>query len=477
MTLLPEPQAPRRKLPRLWAAAATYFAGSVGLQAINFLAQPLFANLMPPSDVAYIAVFLFWSTLFGLIISMQVGSSLNNVVSAYGAADVRDHLSSYVSGFTAIAVLIGLVAALAPQEWIGPTGLSRPYLVAAVAAGWCTAVVNSAISEAVALARPAAYLRLSAGVVVGGVVLGIILVLLLPEQRALGRILGYVLASFGVAAVFLLGLRWRPSYRIRRHLVFAVAITAPLLLHEILSLLINQSNRIFLLNSVGAEQTGVFTFAWSMGAIVALAGAALNNAWLPWYFRQLDAGNEQEVTRQGRRVIWLIGLATAILALASPEVLRLVGSAYAGGAKLIPFAVTFGLLTFLFNYAGNYVIYRRRTRLLLFASVPAAALNISLNVLIIPLYGVMGAVIATAVASLLLTAVAVGMNLLVLGSRHLPIGSLLAVVVIAGLALLATELLLDTWALRWSLAAVLGLATAGFGMRYWPSAMRGRATR
>lgn len=467
MTASPEKPRVRRRAPALVVAAASYFAGTVGLQAINFLAQPLFANLMPPGDVAYVAVFLFWATLFGLLISMQVGSSLNNVVSVHGVAHLRDHLNSFVTAFTLAAALLAVVALVIPQPWIDATGLSRPYVLLAVGSGWCTAVVNSGLSQAVALSRPKTYVGLSAGVVAGGVALGIALVLLLPDQRALGRILGYVVASLAVAVVVLVGIRWQPTRRLGTHLGFAVAITSPLLLHEVLSLLINQSNRIFLVHGVGNDQTGVFTFAWSMGSVVALAGTAVNNAWLPWYFRQLDAGNEREVVRQGRRVLWLVGTSTAMLILVSPEVLRLVGHAYASGAGLIPFSVAAGLLTFVFNYASNYVIYRRRTALLLFASIPAAALSLLLNSILIVPYGLMGAAVATVLASLLLVIIVVGLNAFVLRARHLTFGGILAVVCLAGLALLATEVLLSRVDIRWVSAGALGAVGVAILVRYW----------
>lgn len=453
----------------LWASAASYFAGTVGLQALNFLAQPLFANLMPPSEMAHVAVFLFWSTLLSLIIGMQVGSGLNNVISVHGRDAVHRHLNSYINASTMLALIIGVLLAVAPDQWTSLTGLSRPYLLLAVASGWCLAVVNSALSRAIALSRPATYVKVNAGVVLGAITLGLALMWLMPDQLALGRILGYVGASLAVAILFLIRLPWRPTHRIRAHLAFAVTITSPLLLHEVLSLLINQSSRVFLLHSVGSEQTGVFTFSWAMGGVALLAGAALNNAWLPWYFERMDAGGEAEILSQGRRVIWLMGTATPILILISPDILLFVDAEYAGGAALIPVAAAVGLLGFLFNHAANYVIYCRRTKLLLFASIPAAAINLGLNSALVPLFGNWGAATAIAAANLFLAGATIVLNLLVLKGRHLAIGSIAAVVGVAGMSLAATQLLLPHIAARWVLAGLLGLIAVAAFARHLPS--------
>lgn len=440
-----------------WRSAATYFGGAIGIQAVNFIAQPLFANLMPPSEVALVAVFLFWSSLVGLLVSLQLGTSLNNVISLHGDDAISAYFNSFVTFFTLVTVAAVAVVAVLPDSWILLSGLPKPLFILATAAGWGTAVTNAAMSRTVASRQPAAYIRLSAGVTVGGIIAGLILVLAMPAQPGLGRIIGVLVATFAAAVVFLIRYRWRPGRDFRSHLAFGVAITAPLLLHEVLSLLINQSNRIFLVNAVGAEQTGVFTFAWTMGSVVALAGVAVNNAWIPWYFRALDAADTAEVIRQGKRVVWLMGLGTTLLVLVSPEVLLLVNKAYAGGAALIPIAVATGLLTFLFNFAGNAVVYHRRTPLLLWASVPAAAINLSANAALVPQFGVLGAILATTSANAVLMVIAMVIHRWVLKAHHLSMWSVAAVLAITAAATGTSELLLTQPLWRWSVAIALSV--------------------
>ncbi|MHB1173343.1 MAG: lipopolysaccharide biosynthesis protein [Lacisediminihabitans sp.] len=448
-----------------WAAAAWYTVGTLAIQAANFIAQPVFANLMTPAEIGLVSGYLFWMTLMGLLIGLQLNATLNNALTTFGAAGVRGYVSTVVRLYALPTALLIAVFLVAPGFWEVQLALPRSYLLLAIANGVVFAIGNLAASHAVAMGRRRRFLALSASNTLGAIAIGLVLVLLKPEDRAMARVLGYLVA--GVVVALGVALRsGRPGPFERRHVPFALAIALPLLVHEVLFLVANQSNRVFLLRLSGEAQTGIFSFAFSMGNIAAIAAIAINSAWTPWYFARTAAGDDEAVRVNGRRLTLLFGLGVGAVTLVSPDVIMfLAGPPYWPGARIIPLFILSGLLTFTFNFAANYVIFRRRTSMLLGISAGAVAISVGLNLLLIPQWGIVGAALATVASTTWLAGATMVVDRFVLRSRNLPYGTLLATVALASSAVAVTYAAFDLPVVRLAAAAAVGVATATWAGR------------
>lgn len=447
------------RLQTFWSTAVWYLGGAAAIQLVNFLAQPVFALLMTPGEWGTTATYVFWMTAFGLVIGFQAQSALNNVRTTYGEARLGAYIAAVVPWYVVPVGVLVVAIGVAPDFWSRTLGLSSGYLLLAVGNGILFAVTAMAMGHALTLGKRQSYLALSITSTLLPLALGLVLVLLMPSERAFARILGYLFGSALVSLVVVLRLRRVRPVRDRALLLFGLAIAVPLLCHEVLFLVMNQSNRVFLSTLVDSEAAGVFAFAFGVGNISVVAATAVNSAWTPWYFTHTQSEENDRVRRTGSQLVLLFGTAMAALALISPEGLRLITrSAYWDGALVVPVLIVAGHFLLVFNISANYAIYVRRTPLVLLVSATGCVLNLVLNITLIPRWTIVGAAIASLAATAWL---AVAMTLL---SRfHLRAPNLPEAAIAGSLALTGGALVLE-WAardlvlLRFAVAAALLLA-------------------
>ena len=189
---------------------------------------------------------------------------------------------------------------------------------------------------------------------------------------------------------------------IRAPLVRALlAYGLPLMLLESLGLVLRLSDRYLIEALMGVEALGQYAASYNLvGYLDIIVLAALVQAVRPMYM-QIFEGEGEPATRaflhRGLHLYLVLGLPfVAVFSLVSPHLLAfLAGQAYAPGTVVIPL-ITFSFLlegTMHFLAAGLYIA--KETRALMVWGGIATALNLALNVLLIPHFGLLGAASVT----------------------------------------------------------------------------------
>lgn len=443
------------RLQTFWSTAAIYLGGSAAIQALNLVAQPAFALFLSPAEWGVAATYLFWMTAFGLVIGFQAQSALNNVRVEHGDAALPIYIRSVMPWYAVPVLVLLAVLAVAPGFWSRVLGLSAGYLVLAVINGVLFAIAAMGMGHAVTLGHRRRFLGLSIALTLVPLLLGFVMVWLLTDN-ALARIVGYFAGTafvVGYQAVLAAGVRVRPD---RALVGFGIAITLPLLAHELVYLVLSQANRVFLSTLVDEEAAGVFAFAFSLANVVVIAATAVNSSWTPWYFQQSKERQHDRVRRTGAQLLLGFGTVVGAACLISPEGLRLITrAAYADGAVVLPALIVCGQMLLVFNLMANYAIYRQRTRLVLAVSGGAAVVSVVLNLTLIPRWTLVGAAVASLAASAWL---AVGMTWVAchhLKSPDLPERAALASLLVIGGSLAVTWWAFEHPLLRFSLSALM----------------------
>lgn len=461
------------RLQGFWSTAALYLGGSAVIQAINLLAQPVFAVFLTPAEWGAAATYLFWMTAFGLVIGYQAQSALNSVRLVHGGAAMTTYIRSVLPWYCVPTVVLLGVLAVAPGFWGRTLGLSAGYLALAVVNGVLFAINAMGMGHAVTLGLRRRFLGLSVASTLVPLAVGFVLVALLADN-ALARILGYFVGTAAIVAwqtIRVLGVRVRPEPAL---VGFGLAIVLPLLAHELIYLVLSQANRVFLSALVDQEAAGVFAFAFSLANVVVIAATAVNSSWTPWFFQHSEKCEHDLVRRTGAQLLLGFGALVGVATLVSPEGLRLITrESYGGGATVLPALVVCGQLLLVFNLMANHAVYLQRTRLVLAVSSVAAVISVVLNITLIPRWEIVGAALASLAASAWL---ALGMTWV--SCRHLRSPNLPGVAALVSLVLAGGCLGITWWAfelpeVRFVVAAVLLLlALAGVLRQRRPGAPR-----
>lgn len=156
---------------------------------------------------------------------------------------------------------------------------------------------------------------------------------------------------------------------------------------------------------LGLAAVGIYTAAYAFMDAINLVAAAMNRAWVPQFTRAHGRPEEREfVGRSITYFILAIASMSAAMAVLAPTVVRLLDPKYAFAAEIVQILPLAGLFQGLYYVYVAVLFFYKENRLVPVITIVSAILNIVLNLLWLPKFGLIGAVWATVVAYALLIA-------------------------------------------------------------------------
>lgn len=241
----------------------------------------------------------------------------------------------------------------------------------------------------------------------------------------------------------------------------------PLTFSYLFGLVVAGSDRFFIAWLMDESAVGVYAVAYALAdRTLTILFNWVGMATVPLAFSALASGGEEaarQVMNDAIKNLILLALpAAAGLAAAAPQLAAvLVGPEFrATTAHIVPWIALAGVLNGLMvHYAAHAFLITRRTRALLLTTVLAAAVNVALNLLLIPLWGLDGAIAAT------IAAYGVGLAARLLWMRRrFPIPLALPDLLkgLTGCALMWAALAAVPWPATW--AGLAGAVTSGIAV-------------
>jgi O-antigen/teichoic acid export membrane protein len=427
----PAPAAP------LGRAAAIYVAAELGARLAWFGLVLGLGCLLSQRD------FGAWSLLMALVGLLEIGLTLGlhgpAIRWTYDHSEQRYRRVLFTLLITWLAITLPLLLGL---DRLGLLGFHR--LVdqlgwashGRVALGLAWAGAASAIPLAFLAARQRAggYAGLRIATVLAPTA-GVLVVLALGQRSTASVLTGQLLAALPVALVALaLGFRASTPVFLRSELRPLLAFALPVAPHMLAQWVLSWSDRWLLERLMDLEAVATYHMAYLPGLGMLLLGGALNRAWYPLLFRELEGVDRAEAQggepafssagsgllaatteegragwercrRQARAFVLLLVAVGAGVALWGGELLRwLPLQGYEGSPGLVALVVLGTTAASLYLPAMNQLYHHRHTGPIPWLTGLAAALNLGLNLLLIPRIGVLGAALATALAYLVLAA-------------------------------------------------------------------------
>lgn len=434
-----------QKIRELSKNLAIYGLGDVAIQAINFLLLPIYVRYLTPVDYGILAILGSVEAVTKLFFRWGVDGSFMRFW--YDCPDdrSRQRLASTLFFFLLAVngVLLVLAAAGAPllSRRLGAPGYAlalQLVLLNTFAIGFTFIPFHVLRMEKrsrefslLAFARSAATLMLRMALVIG---LGM-------------GVMGVVVADIAVSAVLLVVMvRWfapliRPVFS-RTVLRESLAFGLPRVPHGFAQQVIAVGDKFVLTAFVPLAQIGLYSMGVSVGLIQKLFLAAFEYAWAPFYYATVREPDAQRVfstvTTYG---VAILALTTAGLSAIAADLLDVVThgqyTAAAGVVAWTSIGVFFQGVYLLTSIGLNIT---KNTQYYPVSTAVAAAINIGLNVVLIPRLGIMGAAYANGVAYATQAGIAY-----VLSQRFYPIhyeyGRLTRVIAAAAVAYAAARLI------------------------------------
>jgi O-antigen/teichoic acid export membrane protein len=150
---------------------------------------------------------------------------------------------------------------------------------------------------------------------------------------------------------------------------------------------------------LGLAAVGIYILAYAFMDAINLVAASMNRAWVPQFTRAHGRPEEREfVGRSITYFILAIASMSAAMAVLAPTVVRLLDPKYAFAAEIVQILPLAGLFQGLYYVYVAVLFFDQENRLVPVITIVSAILNIALNWLWLPKFGLVGAVWATVVA-------------------------------------------------------------------------------
>lgn len=267
------------------------------------------------------------------------------------------------------------------------------------------------------------------------------------DDPVTGAVLGLLAGSLLVAAAALLwvSLASRGGQLQGGYLKYAIRFGGPLVPATIAGTALNLIDRALIQGILGAEATGLYSFAYNIGQVMNLGMLSALQAFSPRFVMAQDDDNTAAIGRDWTRMgIGLLALGIGLVLFAREAAYILGGDRFLVALPVVPWAVLGYVLRASAGMFAQYAIYRRRTELNAAGTVVAAIANVGLNLWLIPRYGYIAAAWTTAASFGLLLVWNWAAARFVLGDALLPTTAWLPTVLCACVSLPLLHKLLST---------------------------------
>ncbi|WP_028973453.1 lipopolysaccharide biosynthesis protein [Spirochaeta cellobiosiphila] len=184
-------------------------------------------------------------------------------------------------------------------------------------------------------------------------------------------------------------------------LIQSLKYSLPLVPHHLSGWLVGMVDRLFLNNLKTTAVVGVYNVGYQFANIISTISSAVNNAYKPWFFLEMEKGDK------GRKriisfALFLCSIYSIMglgIGLFSSDLLKImVAESFREGWKVIPFLASSFVFIGFYNTTVN-TLFLEKTYLVPMVTISSGILNVILNTILIPKYGMIGAGLASQIAN------------------------------------------------------------------------------
>lgn len=378
-------------------AGIWYTVSSIALRAVSIVTAPIFTRLLTPGDYGKFNNFFSWQTIlacvFGLCLNYSIGRA---------KIDYKDEFNGFISSIQTLSMFMGLATLIICLPFLNALSsfmeIDKSLLISLMVMLIVSPSIDYLQSKLRFEYKYGQNIIIAIINTIFSVGLSITLILLSElEFRYAARIMGSVVPTLfiGVYAVVYLYVKGRKFIK-PDYWKYALRISLPMIPHGLAMVLLSQIDRIMLIKLDGDVAAGLYSFGYSYALLISLFTNAIMNAWQPWLYEKVAAGNYDEIVRSNRVINALAFFIAICLIIIGPEVIMILGSAPFYESKwMVPPVIAGCLFQFIYGYFSLMEIYCKKTEYIAFGSVAAAVVKIILNYFFIPRFGFIGAAYTT----------------------------------------------------------------------------------
>jgi O-antigen/teichoic acid export membrane protein len=233
---------------------------------------------------------------------------------------------------------------------------------------------------------------------------------LINKEGALGQIHALLFATFALLPIYL-GVAYKNfgltfSWKLFKE---GVSFSWPFIPTLIIAWILNWSDSVFIANYCTMSEVGLYAMAYRVSMAFFIVTGAFSIAYQPVFFRKANDADQKYAKQSIYSIIHIASRAFIVcgflLALFSEDIVRLfLNEKYREIHLVIRVILLSHILVAIMGISSNlYYLQSKRSKLQLVVVSTSAVVNIILNYMLVPIYGIYGAAFATVLSVVILT--------------------------------------------------------------------------
>ena len=371
-----------------------YTVSNFIVKGIVFITMPIFTRVMNSNDIGLFSNISSWFSIFAIIATFQLYSSVNIAKFEY-----PEELDSYISSnlfLGSIITTIWYILILIFKDFfvelfnidIVSLNIIFIYLLFYPAIEMYQAKNRIDFNY-----KSSVFLSILSCVVSTTFAL---LLVLISKNKFIGRVFGYYLPLIVISIIVYLCLMLRGKSISRKYWRFALSVSFPLIWHLLAGTLLNSCDKIMITKIIGSTANAKYSVAYTCSMVVSLLWTSMNSAWSPWAFDMMKANDANSLKKNVRPyLLFFCGVALMFM-LFAPELLYVMGGInYIDAINVLPPVMLGYVFQFVYSLYINIEYFNRKQQYIAIGTVFAALVNIILNMIFIPIFGYIAAAYTT----------------------------------------------------------------------------------
>jgi O-antigen/teichoic acid export membrane protein len=397
----------RKEVSRVFKDSTIYGLGAMIARAVGVVLTPIYTTYLTRSDYGVMSFVLMLSSMAGTLMFLgQTGSLILYYRPSSEDAEHRRELLFNVFWFTMAfgGVLLAICYALGPRYSYLITGSKAIPFYPYLSIGLLIAYLGLPQAMQQAINRAQGQAKLYTGLALAGFAINTLFTIYFVvslRQGAYGSLKGNFAAAVILLPIALVIIvrRWKPRFSARlmwRSLRYGL----PLVPHYFAGWALTYIDRVLLMQLSTAAQVGLYSLAYNVSMVLNLFCASINTAWAPIYYDLADTADGRAKLPRLTTVYAAVVTAIAIsYTLVAPDLLLLLANKRFHAAVAVVPVVAGGYYFFaLYMVVSTPIFHRKKTVWAPVISGSAALLNVGVNLVLIPRFGMFGAAWATFIA-------------------------------------------------------------------------------
>lgn len=391
-------------------SATIWYIIGLGLEKIiAFGSLIVLANVLTAEEIGIYSVYGGWRGILTIVLTLNLSFSVTIAFFEFEKQVFQQFISAITTLGWLVIGLVAIVVSMIPRQTIEYIFGIDPTFVFLIIL-WSFIIHPYSISQFIWKSTYAykTYVFFQIGSVILQFSLGFLAIYLLrAREPSSDLVFAFVMGMTLSIAIpgILLGI-----YRIRQGLVsinrklwmYGLSLSVPFIFHVLSHSVLTRADQIMIANIIGDYEAGIYSVAYRFGEISILIWSAMSSVWLVWFKEKLEKSEYARIRRGAS--VYALGFSLIVIALifaGMPGIYFLFPIEYHAGIALIPLIAASGFFAVLYSFFITVEYYEKRNIQTAIVTAFAAVINIILNWIFLPVFG-MNAAAWTTITSYIL---------------------------------------------------------------------------